>query len=768
MRKWIITGGAGFIGCHAAAIFHEKGDQVVLVDNLSRRGADSNLAWLHSQGVTDFVNADIRDYAAMCEVIGRHGDADAVLHLAGQVAVTTSVVDPRGDFEINALGTFNVLEAVRHAAAGRPTLLYSSTNKVYGGLDHVEVVECGDRYGYKDLPLGVSESEPLDFHSPYGCSKGAGDQYVRDYARIYGMKTVVFRQSCLAADQEVVTPFGRKQISALRAGDLIHGGCDWTRVRRVWKTGTKPVRRLTTMGGLSVTLTDDHRVVRPHGLFSNREFAYGDFVAVLPETLHLPAWEPIPDRVLDRETYLAKVHERTSDRRCHNEAEVIADRLLPLRGDALLAITEVVGRLFGDGHLGIHQRQSRETPSYTVQHFGSEVELNEVKQWLDWLGLPAGGVIGSNSTSELPSGHVIEGRSLRIQQQSLAVFTLFDLLEVPTGDKVRTAYGLPSWVASGHPLVKRAFLRGFLGAELCRVQMTSYIAPSFAQSKDVEFLENGQLWILALRDLLREFGIETSCFEADSVQYKRGTTIQTTVRLLGGRDLYPKLAAIGYGLNGARALGLNALLRWQWTTTSPEHFETTRRLYRADGQLFWDSLATIEELGEQPVYDLEVEDSSHLFIAGGVQVSNCIYGTRQFGIEDQGWIAWFCVAATTGKPFTVFGDGKQIRDTLWVADLVDAYERAIERISTVSGEVFNVGGGPGNTLSLNQLVAILDRAFGKSFNPPFADWRPGDQRVFVADVRKAERLLGWKPKVKTAEGVQKLLDWVRENRGLFG
>ena len=341
MRKWIITGGAGFIGCHAAAIFHEKGDQVVLVDNLSRRGADSNLAWLRSQGVTDFIKADVRDYAEMCAVMGRHADADAVLHLAGQVAVTTSLVDPRSDFEINALGTFNVLEAVRHAAGGGPAVLYSSTNKVYGGLDHVEVVDRGDRYGYQDLPLGVAETEPLDFHSPYGNSKGCGDQYVRDYARIYGMKTVVFRQSC-------------------------------------------------------------------------------------------------------------------------------------------------------------------------------------------------------------------------------------------------------------------------------------------------------------------------------------------------------------------------------------------------------------------------------------------IYGTRQFGIEDQGWIAWFCVAATTGKPFTVFGDGKQIRDTLWVGDLVDAYERAVERISEVSGEVFNVGGGPENTLSLNQLVAILDRAFGKRFNPPFADWRPGDQRVFVADVRKAERLLGWKPRMKTAEGVQKLLDWVRENRGLFG
>src|SRR4051794_32912231 len=127
--KWIITGGAGFIGCHAAARFHGAGHRVVVVDNLSRPGADTNLAWLQSQGGTDFVRADVRDAEAIRVLLGRHADADAVLHLAAQVAVTTSVRDPRADFEINALGTFNVLEAVRTAAAGRPAVLYSSTNK---------------------------------------------------------------------------------------------------------------------------------------------------------------------------------------------------------------------------------------------------------------------------------------------------------------------------------------------------------------------------------------------------------------------------------------------------------------------------------------------------------------------------------------------------------------------------------------------------------------------------------------------------------------
>lgn len=339
-RKWIITGGAGFIGCHAAARFHQAGDAVVVVDNLSRRGAEANLAWLGEQGVTTVVRADVRDAEAMRRVLADHDDADAVLHLAAQVAVTTSVTDPRADFEVNALGTFNVLEAVRTAAGGRPALVYASTNKVYGGMEHVRIVDAGDRYAYADHPGGLDESVPLDFHSPYGCSKGCGDQYVIDYARIYGMKTVAFRQSC-------------------------------------------------------------------------------------------------------------------------------------------------------------------------------------------------------------------------------------------------------------------------------------------------------------------------------------------------------------------------------------------------------------------------------------------IYGTRQFGIEDQGWIAWFCVAAVTGKPFTIFGDGKQIRDALWVGDLVDAYERAVERIDAVKGQAFNIGGGPANTLSLNELVAKLEAAFGRRFDVPRAGWRPGDQRVFVADIAKAGRLLGWAPKTPVGEGVDRLLGWVRDNPHLF-
>jgi CDP-paratose 2-epimerase len=338
--KYLVTGGAGFIGCNAAQRWMERGHEVVVLDDLSRRGADRNLEWLQSRGRFTFERVDIRDVPALDAALARHRDSQVVLHLAAQVAVTTSVTDPRSDFEVNALGTFNLLESVRRHLPSA-VFLYASTNKVYGGLEQVGVALRNGRHGFRDRPQGISEDEPLDFHSPYGCSKGAADQYVRDYARIYGLRTAVFRQSC-------------------------------------------------------------------------------------------------------------------------------------------------------------------------------------------------------------------------------------------------------------------------------------------------------------------------------------------------------------------------------------------------------------------------------------------IYGYRQFGVEDQGWVAWFTIAAVTGQPITIYGDGRQVRDLLFVDDLCDAYDAAVDRIDRVTGQVFNLGGGPGNTLSLLELVEELGRLTGGSLRPAFADWRPGDQPVFVADIRRASEALGWTPRIGVQAGVELLYRWVAENRQLFG
>ena len=337
--KYLITGGAGFIGCNAAQRWMRQGHEVVVLDDLSRHGADRNLSWLQTQGRFVFERIDVRDARAIDAAVQRHTDTDVVLHLAAQVAVTTSVTEPRHDFEVNALGTFNLLEAVRRHAP-LAAFLYASTNKVYGGLEHVGVVLRDGRHAFADRPDGIGEDTPLDFHSPYGCSKGAADQYVRDYARMYGLRTVSFRQSC-------------------------------------------------------------------------------------------------------------------------------------------------------------------------------------------------------------------------------------------------------------------------------------------------------------------------------------------------------------------------------------------------------------------------------------------IYGWRQFGVEDQGWVAWFTIAAVTGQPVTIYGDGRQVRDLLFVDDLCDAYDAAVARIDRVGGQIFNLGGGPRNTLSLLELVAQLERLTGRPLKPAFADWRPGDQPVFVADVRRAAEALEWHPRVGVHEGVQRLHGWVVEHRQLF-
>ncbi len=338
--NYLITGGAGFVGSNYAARLLDRGEQVTIYDNLSRSGNQRNLDWLRSQFGTDsfaLIQADLRQADRLAQAAQA---ADVIVHLAAQVAVTTSVTNPRDDFECNALGTFNVLEAAR-LSPRKPIVLYSSTNKVYGGMEDVRVEQTATGYRYSDLPLGVPESYPLDFHSPYGCSKGAGDQYVRDYARIYGLRTVVFRQSC-------------------------------------------------------------------------------------------------------------------------------------------------------------------------------------------------------------------------------------------------------------------------------------------------------------------------------------------------------------------------------------------------------------------------------------------IYGPRQFGVEDQGWLAWFIIAAVAGKPISIYGDGKQVRDVLYVDDLLDAYDLAVVNIDRAAGSVFNVGGGPENTVSVwSEFGPMLERLMGTKVPVRYGDWRPGDQRIYVSDIRKARDELGWQPKVSAQAGIQRLYRWVVENRNLF-
>ncbi len=201
--KILVIGGCGFLGSNLAAHGIKEGYNISILDNLSRVGATQNLKWLESIGKFTYIHGDIRNRNDIENII-KNGNYEAVFHLAGQVAMTTSIADPYKDFQTNAMGTFHVLDAIRKYSP-ETVMMFSSTNKVYGDLEQYHYRETEQRYICDEWPNGFDETIPLDFRSPYGCSKGAADQYMLDYSRIYGIKTVVFRHSSMYGGRQFAT-----------------------------------------------------------------------------------------------------------------------------------------------------------------------------------------------------------------------------------------------------------------------------------------------------------------------------------------------------------------------------------------------------------------------------------------------------------------------------------------------------------------------------------------------------------------------------------
>lgn len=201
--KLLVTGGCGFLGSNLASYGIENKCEVTIFDNLSRTGAAQNLEWLKTIGPFQFIHGDTRNKNDM-ELAIKNGQFDAVFHLAGQVAMTTSLENPYNDFQVNALGAVNLLESIRKYSP-QTAVFFSSTNKVYGDLEHYTYQETATRYKCVEFPDGFDESVPLDFRSPYGCSKGAADQYMLDYSRMFGIRTTVFRHSSMYGSRQFAT-----------------------------------------------------------------------------------------------------------------------------------------------------------------------------------------------------------------------------------------------------------------------------------------------------------------------------------------------------------------------------------------------------------------------------------------------------------------------------------------------------------------------------------------------------------------------------------
>lgn len=266
--RLLITGGAGFIGSNLAAYFLKKGHLVTILDNFSRKGAEINAVWLKKEHPQiQIVKADVGDFLEIKKEVVK---SEVIFHLAGQVAVTTSIENPREDFESNLLGSLNLLEAARKAPHLR-VFIYASTNKVYGPLKG-NIIEKETRYLDFAHKKGISDDQPLDFYSPYGCSKGGADQYVKDYAKIYGLPTVVFRQSCIYGQRQfgiedqgwvahfVIQCFKNKPITIYGSGKQVRDILYIDDLIRAYWLGIKKINKIKGVvfnigGGINNTLS---------------------------------------------------------------------------------------------------------------------------------------------------------------------------------------------------------------------------------------------------------------------------------------------------------------------------------------------------------------------------------------------------------------------------------------------------------------------------------------------------------------------------------
>jgi len=318
--KVLITGGCGFLGSNLASAFLADGAEVVVLDALFRKGSASNLHWLEEQAVNHqfhFVQADVADSEAMHALFLRHRPFDYVCHVAGQVAMTTSLQDPRRDLQTNIIGTFNVLESVRHYCPNA-LVAYSSTNKVYGDLEWIRTVEGETRYCLPDYPDGLDECIPLDFSTPYGCSKGAADQYVRDWARVYGLKTVVFRHSSI---------YGGRQFASFDQG-WVGWFCKQALVQQQCGSDGSPVEPFTIAGtGKQVrdVLHTDDLVSLYRMAYANKPKMNGEIFNIggsienslslielfdmLSDILDIPglAYKRLPRRASDQDCFIASI-----------------------------------------------------------------------------------------------------------------------------------------------------------------------------------------------------------------------------------------------------------------------------------------------------------------------------------------------------------------------------------------------------------------------------------------------------------------------------
>jgi len=630
-----------------------------------------NLRWLqkkHQGENLEIIVGDIR--LDKQKLLAAAAKVDVVYHFAAQVAVTFSVTDPYEDFTINALGTFNVLEAIRQSN-NNPILIFSSTNKVYGGMEDIEIVERNNRHEYKDLPLGIPENRLLDFHSPYGC--------------------------CYSKDTDILTRNGWKKFFELTPKDEI---LTYNLKRKIAQY-QKP--------------TDYFSYYYKGKMYeqTNRRLK----TCVTPNHKMLVAWN-----------------------RNHNE----------LQKPHLLEAQSIAGKpmaylLAADIEEGEDRRQFvlPEIKAKKNKHHFTALSI-PMKDWLHFLGW-----------------YIAEGHCYENKKSGNCTVTLTTYY--------RTAEAMTVMRAIGLSPVKDKHLITATSKQLYKYLKTLGKSHEKYIPSDIKILSSKYLSIL-LKSLLN----------GDGNQQSKHSWRYTTISQCLANDVQE--IAIKCGMASSMVLDKEGFYRVYISTTRTAqcNLEKNRSAWiDYKGKVYCvevpNSTIMVRQNGHAYFYgnskgaaDQYVRDYSRIYgLRTVVFRQSCIYGKRQFGIEDQGWVAWFTIAASLDRPITIYGDGKQIRDVLFVDDLIQAFISATKMIDQTKGKIYNIGGGAENTMSLLELISYLEEMLGKKIAYTFSDWRPGDQPVYVSDIRKAKKEFGWEPTISVKEGVSKLAVWVSRNKSLF-
>lgn len=737
----LITGGLGFIGSTTARYLLDRGEEVVVMDNLSRNNVMINRSWIEE---ADFYVGDVRrpkDYE-------KAGKVDGILHCAANPGIPESLEKPIWDFRINALGTLNALEYARKN--GNVPFVYCSTNKTYSQekIDGMPITEHNDRYEYTNEIFGVECSTDIGIgaRSPYGCSKLAGDIYCQEYDEIYNVPTAINRMSCITKEAMISTLDGKKKLKDMIDDDerpLIYcldgeKRLRISKIKKIWKTGKKRVTRLVLDDETYLELTDEHRVLTRGGYKKVVDIDVGEYVFRfafqdeddLPIDINIE-WD---FNVIDSHYFGSK----SSSSYYREKAKKRLQKILVRKNYKVLA--RLCGYIFGDGHLGMAFDKQYKKWVTNVSFYDVEEVLKTIKHELNILGFNMCPIERKKCVSKLLSGHVISGYMTRMRSGSSHMLLLFSLLGCHIGNTTKYGGGLP-WFVKGNDILEKEFLRGFFDAELADIKYYdkkccwSGLSLVIAKQKGIENVLMNEIC-----EILDRVGIIYS-----PVKIKPNVSTDKTnhyvLNIHKSKKNLRMFATIGFSMNTKRQ---NTLMSAIGTWASVKKKEKV--------------------LGTHDVYDIEVENY-HNFFASDINVHNCIYGPHQFGLEEQGWIAWFVIAAVTGQPLNIYGNGKQVRDMLYGEDLARLFHMQLTDIDNWRG-VFNVGGGPNNTMSLIEAISYIEWISGHKFELRYYPKRPADHDVYISDIRELKKE-GWEPRVKPEEGISRIYEWVKENREMW-